>query len=369
MKISIIWVASAVLFFAAGVGAVEDTAGPVAGLVEALSDQDLQRLVNEVLAQNPKVAVASAEARAAGHRAPQLRSLPDPTVGLTWFPLSPQTRVGPQRATLSIAQRLPWFGNLELEEQAAVMDAVAAETRVEGLKLALVTDVRELYAELLYEDSEESLIRQERDTLERYEELARARYETGAGLAQEVVKLQAEIAMTESRRLQREENRAHLIVASNALCDRPGDTPVRRGPGETPYAGLLDRDSLRLRAREARPEMATVEADIQAAETRVEMADRRSRPALTFGLTYGWVDRRDDAAGRLNPPEGNGDDILGLSVGTTVPLWGEANAAGTDEAVERRMASSEKKRVILTDIEGGLGMEKRSVPFNTLIRD
>ncbi len=363
MRKKIIWAASSVLFFAAVVGAVDDTVGPVAGLVEALSDQDLQRLVNEVLARNPKVAVASAEARAAAFQAPRLRSLPDPTVGLTWFLLSPQTRVGPQRATLSLAQRIPWFGNLELEEQVAVLDAAGAEARVEGLRLALVTEVRELYGELLYEDFEEKLIRHERETLERYEELARARYETGVGLAQAVVKLQAEIAMTEARRLQKDENRVHLIVAINALRDLPGDTPVRRGPGETPYAVPLDRDSLRSRALAARPEVAIADVDIEAAEMRIQVADRKSRPALTVGLTYGWVDRRDDAAGRLNPPEGNGDDILGLSVGTTVPLWGEANAAWTEEAVERRMASSEKKRAILADIEGGLGDHLRRIPL------
>jgi len=228
-----------------------------------------------------------------------------------------------------VAQRIPWFGNLELEEQVAVLDAAGAEARVEGLRLALVTEVRELYGELLYEDFEEKLIRHERETLERYEELARARYETGAGLAQAVVKLQAEIAMTEARRLQKDENRVHLIVAINALRDLPGDTPVRRGPGETLYAGPLDRDSLRSRALAARPEVATADVDIEAAEMRIQVADRKSRPALTVGLTYGWVDRRDDAAGRLNPPEGNGDDILGLSVGTSVPLWGEANDAWT----------------------------------------
>ncbi len=355
MKILRVCAASVVLFCAAPTGAIDDISGPVAGLVKALSDQDLQRLVNEVLVRNPRVAVASAEARAAAFRAPRLRSLSDPTVGLTWFLLSPQTRVGPQRATLSVAQRLPWFGNLDLEEQAAVLDAVVAEGRVEGFKLALVTDVRELYGELLYEDSEESLIQQEREALERYEELARARYETGAGLAQEVVKLQAEIGMTEARRLKLDQNRAQLIAAINILRDLPGDTPVLRGPGESPYAGPLDRDSLRSRARAARPEVGSADVDIEAAEMRIQLADRRSYPALTIGLTYGWVDRRDDAAGRLIPPEGNGDDILGLSVGTTVPLWNEANAAGTDEAVERRMASYERKRVILADIEGGLG--------------
>ena len=54
-----------------------------------------------------------------------------------------------------------------------VLDAAVAQGRVETLKLQLVTVTRELYRDLLYEDIEEILIRQERETLERYEELAR----------------------------------------------------------------------------------------------------------------------------------------------------------------------------------------------------
>ena len=68
MRKQIIWVASAVLFFAAVVGAGDKVPGPVSGLVYALSDGDLQHLVNETLARNPKMAVATAEARVEGIR-------------------------------------------------------------------------------------------------------------------------------------------------------------------------------------------------------------------------------------------------------------------------------------------------------------
>lgn len=357
------WAVLAVLVCTPVVEAVEEADGTIDVLLRTVSDQELQHLIDEVLARNPRVAVALAEARAVTHKAPRVRSLPDPTVGLTWFLLSPQTRVGPQKANLVVAQRFPWFGKLDLEEQAAVLDAVVAQGRVETLKLKLVTATRELYRDLLYEDSEVVLIRQERETLERYEELARSRYGTGVGLAQEIVKLQAEIALTEARRLQREQIRAHLIVAINTLRDLPGSTQIQRGPGETIFEGPLDIDVLRSRSVALRPEVGAANAEIDAAGMRVELAGQKSRPDLTFGLTYGWVDRRDDAAGRLNPPEGNGDDILGLSFRTSIPVWRGALNAGTEETIERQMASSEMKRVVLGEIEGGLGDALRRIPL------
>lgn len=357
------WTVSMVLCFLAPLEAVDQTQGPVSQLVQSLSDRELQRLVHEVLARNPRVAIARAEARASALKAPQISSLPDPMIGLTWFLLSPQTRVGPQKANLTVAQRFPWFGTLDLEEKAAVLDAAVAQARVETLKLELVTVTRELYRNVLYEDSEELVIRKERDSLERYEELARARYETGVGLAQEIVKLQAEIALTENRRLQREQIRAQLIVAINTLRDLPGTTPVRRGRGELMYEGPLDLDGLRSRAVAFRPEVGAADAEIDAAEMRITLAGQKSRPDLTFGLTYGWVDRRDDAAGRLQPPEANGDDILGISFGANIPLWTGSLEAATQEMVERKMASAEMKRAILGEIEGGLVNALRTIPL------
>ena len=79
----IIWAAVAVLACSVTIEAVEQHPGTVASLVRSVSDLELQRLINEVLARNPEVAAASARARAVVQTAPRVRSLPDPTVGLT----------------------------------------------------------------------------------------------------------------------------------------------------------------------------------------------------------------------------------------------------------------------------------------------
>ncbi len=79
-------------------------------IVASVSDIKLRLLLDEVLERNPRLARLTAEAAAAAQRAPQVAALPDPTASLTWFLLSPQTRVGPLQATVNISQSLPWFG-------------------------------------------------------------------------------------------------------------------------------------------------------------------------------------------------------------------------------------------------------------------
>gem|GEM_PF-3901432 len=69
---------------------------------------------------------------------------------------------------------------------------------------------------------------------------------------------------------------------------------------------------------------------------------------------YGEGDREDDA-GRANPPEGNGDDILGLSASINLPIWSQRIDAGIEEAVERRRAAEASRRGVVAEIERSLG--------------
>jgi outer membrane protein TolC len=115
-------------------------------------DDATAALAAEVLERNPNVARARAQAVAAELRAPQLRSLDDPMAALTLFLLPPETRVGPQRFTVSVSQKLPWFGKLALREQAALYRAAAARAELEAERLRVLTEARGRLAELWFLD-------------------------------------------------------------------------------------------------------------------------------------------------------------------------------------------------------------------------
>lgn len=332
-------------------------------IVKGLEDRDLERLASEVLARNPRLAVLTAKARSADQRAPQVRSLPDPTTSLTLFLLQPQTRVGPQQASVGFSQRFPWFGKLKLKEQAALLEATASWTRIESLRLDLVTKTRALYLELQYLDHEERIVTEDQTTLEHYEELAQARYSSGVGIAQAVIKIQAEITRARTRLLDLQERRVALIAEINALRDRTEGTPVPLGVTVPEIEPLPSFDNIRERALTARPELAEAQALIDAATTRVELSKKDYRPDFTVGLNYALVGKRDDTAGQLNPPEGNGDDILGLSGGVNLPIWREKLAAGVEEAVQQRLAAEHSRKAIISEIDGDLADLARRIPL------
>lgn len=328
---------------------------PSAVLLSTLQPAALRELAGEVLERNPSVARSRRRAAAAAARAPQVRALPDPIAALNLFVLPPETRVGPQELSVSIRQKLPWFGKLALREQAALYAAAAAEAEVEKLRLEMLTETRRLAYELAFIDAHEAILTAERSALVRYEKTAQARYAAGIGLQQEIVRIQAQITRTDTRLLEISERRSALKAAVNTLRDRPADEPI--GVLELPKSRepVFDRAALRRDATLRRPELAAADARIAAGGALIELAEKNFRPDITLGLSYTTVGRRNDAPGRLNPPSDNGDDILALSGSLNLPVRRRKLEAGVEEAQATRWAAEEDKRRILAQIEGSIG--------------
>jgi outer membrane protein TolC len=329
-----------------------DAAGRV---VDAIEDPAVRELVRESLARNPTVATAAAVARASLQQAPQAKALPDPVVGVTGYLSSPETRVGPQRLMATLSQRLPWSGKRSLREQAALRQAHALVADVGARRLDLVTEVRRLSYEIAYLDASRRVVETDRDTLIHYEQLARARYASGVGIEQSVIKLHAEITKDDNRLLDIAARRATLVAALNALRDRPQGTLVAEIalPHATKVAPPLA--VLRARALDARPELDAAQADVARADALVELARKDYKPDFTVGVTYGLVTGRTDlGAGLLLPPD-NGKDVFGISLSLNLPIKHGRLDASLEAAAERRLAAVERKRDVRTVIDRALG--------------
>lgn len=328
---------------------------PVASIVASMPQDSLKSIAVEVLERNPSIAATKARALAAAEVPAQVGSLPDPTIGITPYLQSPETRVGPQQAMTTLGQRIPWPGKLSLRAQAARYGADAAWKEVEARRLTILTDLRVLLYELRFLDEWAEVVRVDRSTLDHYETLARTRYAAGIGLEQSVIKIQAEITKDDNRLLDLAMRRATVVSKINALRDRPPFTPVE--PVSMPEVRELDQVMTiwREAALAFRPELERADAEIAQAATRVELAQKEYRPDFNFGLSYTLVGSRNDAAGIAMPPEGNGDDVLALTAGINLPIWRDRLDAGVEEALRRRQAAEESKRSIIAGIDGMLG--------------
>lgn len=337
--------------------AVADPSDPADDIVRSL-DPALRAVVDDVLERSPELAVSRARIDALGHVPAQAGALPDPMASATAFALPPETRVGPQRLSLGARQRIPWPERRRLATERAELDVERAEAGLAAERLRLVTRVRELWAELAFLDAQAEILDDQRRHLELHEEAARARYAAGTGPASGPIRLQAETTRLQTERLAIEDRRAGLLAELSALRDRSYAEPAGdlepslddpsaedlESPLATPVAALVDR------AFERRPEMTAANLGRDLATVGVAVAETSDKPDFELGVAWTFVEPREDSAGRMNPPEGNGDDVLAITAGVNLPIrraWREAQVA---EAAAREVGAGAEVRATAVSI-------------------
>jgi len=302
-------------------------------------DDQLRELIETALAENPRLVSAWSQTRSSFQQVPQARSLPDPLVSYRYFAETPETRVGPQEHMLEVSQAVPWGGKRRLQAERAESAAASRTWEAEDLERQVVADLKRTYFEAAYLQEALRVNAEERDLLQRFESIALKRYSTGQGIQQNVVKVQTEISRLEDRRTELGER---LDVVSRRLSERIGrpEAALTLVPIELPFPDLgFVRGELEQVAVSEHPRVHAVEQRIAGDQAWSERRKLESRPDFRFGVGYTAVGRREDLAGRTNPPEGNGDDILGLTVGINIPLHRKRIHAGVAEALESERAN------------------------------
>ena len=322
--------------------AAQGASQPDEGLDFYAAAPDLRAYVSEALERNPTAFGSLARYRAARQRVPQVTALPDPVVNFTQALRSVETRVGPQLNSVTLSQTFPWFGTLELRGRVALLEATALFHRYQAIQRDIVADVKEAYYDLAYVDAALDLAREEQSLLEHYETLARARYATGEGLQQAVIRLQAEIARAIDRRYLLERQRAALAAHLNTALDRPAEQPV---PPVSPLvrpAVEVDREELYRLGERSRHELRAAATLIEGSERSVELARKDARPGFTASVGVTNVGRRYDP-GRLPPLADDGRNAVTVSLGVSLPLWGSKYRAGIEQAAHELRAHTRNR--------------------------
>ncbi len=330
--------------------------GPADRIVAGIPDADLRALLLDVLDRNPEVAALTARIAAASQRTVSVRKLPDPQAEVTAFALPPETRVGPQRFAARLSQQLPGGGKRGIRETVAGFDRQELSAQLQALRLALISEARRLMVEMGYLDEARRVLSDDHATLGNFEELARSRYASGAGLQMDAIRLQTEMTRLEARQAELDERRAGIAAELNRLRERPGAS-IGCSPEPPIRSAELDWTRLRLTALASRPELEADAARIQRSAGMTELATRDRSPDFSVGLTYAYVDKRTD----VDVP-GNGRDVLGISGGVTIPLWTTATNAKVEATTQLRLADEASRRTTIAGIERELEALEGRIP-------
>jgi cobalt-zinc-cadmium efflux system outer membrane protein len=323
------------------------------GLDYYISDPLLEEFIRGAIDANPHFRAMLSEYRAAIQKIPQVTALPDPMLTFTQFIRSPETRVGPQTHSLTISQRFPWFGKLDLQGKIAVREASARYEQYRAYERQLAARVKDAFYELGYLDRSIEIAGEEQLVLEYYEQLAETRYATGGGLQHEVIKVQTEITKILDRLEILSEQRDTVVSRLNTLRSRRPEEPIPPprpvGPAELPTF-MLDLERLYGMGEANRPELRAALDAIEGDELGVELSRKDYWPDVTVSAGLINVDGREDLSGRALPPPDNGKNAYNFSVGINIPIRRDKYRAAELAAGERVIAGRDRYDAIADEM-------------------
>ncbi len=294
--------------------------------------------LSEYLAQaalkNPELEAAFYRWKAALEKVSQVKALPDPRFTFGYFIRSIETRTGPQRARLGIAQTFPWFDKLNLKGDMAMQEANAARAQYDAIKLKIFYEVRDAYYEYAYLAKAIEITRENIGLLGYLENVARARYSAGAIPYADVLRTQVELGKLEDRLRTLMDLRKPIMARLNAAMNMPVDTELPWPPDIPVMLISLTDEELFEQLPEYNPQIKRYEYLEAKEKAGIDLAQKEFLPDVTFGLETIVTDPA------LNPmtPD-SGEDPVIASVSINIPLWLGKRRAAVREATVRRLSA------------------------------
>lgn len=287
---------------------------------------------------NPGLEAAWLHWRAALEKAPQAQALPDPRLTYRYYLRRVETRVGPQRQGIGLAQTFPWFGKRKLRGNVALESANAVGQQYETEKLKLFYRVKDAYYECYYLSRSIAVVRENCELLKRMEAVARTQYKTGMAQHADVIRAQVELGKLEVRLGTLTDLRKPFAARLNAALNRSPDAEIH-WPETIAEERLADSDSVILsRLPEANPQLIGLAHEIQQQRHAIDLAKKEYYPDITLGMDY-----IDTADARMGGIARSGRDPLVAMFSINLPLWHGKYAARVREAKARHQAASRTK--------------------------
>lgn len=251
---------------------------------------DLASLLREAEEKNPSIAAAGSRVSAAEAVPAQAEAYPDPLAGVTYqnesFTHITFGETEDSFLAFSWSQEVPYPGKRRLAGDVARGEVAMARRRADRIRRELSSEIKRVYAEIYRVDRTTSILTESRELLLSYLATARARYATGEGILENVLKAQTEITRLDAGLERLGQERLSAEAELKALVGRTGGEPL--GPARTlpETAGMSDVAVLQREAAELSPEVLELKAAVQREEARVDLARKQLKPDLVWGTSY-----------------------------------------------------------------------------------
>jgi len=305
----------------------------------------LDALVSEALAQNSGVQSALHAYQAKRHRAPQQKSLPDPTVGVGWMgnitPFSVQTGDPSSYRSVQAMQEIPFPGKLALRGDVATQEAKAAWWEYEASRRQVVAQVKTAYYEYFFLSKAIAITQENKDLLDKLSHIAENRYRVGMGIQQDVLKSQTELSLLLKQLIVLEQSRNTAGARINTLLSRDPETPLGAPYEVKPAVLAYSLDELYRLAAENEPGLRREKQMVVRNQRAIALAHKDYLP--DFGVGYMYQQRP------MMP------DMNGFTFTVNVPVFYKTKQREAErEATEELLASKKAQDNRSNDVNFGV---------------
>lgn len=272
---------------------------------------------------------------------PQVNTLPDPKIAFGYFIQPVETRVGPQRAKISVDQLFPWFGQYKANEDVATEKAKAKYEVFNEARSKLFFDVKSTYYDLYFIRKAVDITLENLDILNTFKQLSLIRIEAGMSSTVDQLRIDMEFADLENQLALLRDQLLYQRVAFNKLLNVDRNNPVI-------FPDTLQSADLQLSQSEIldsilrnNHQLTKLDYEFAALENKEIAARKTGSPKINIGFDYIFVGKSENPG--LDPGISGKDAIVFPRIGLTVPLFRKKYKAMVQEAVYLQQAVTEQK--------------------------
>jgi outer membrane protein TolC len=332
-----------ILFLAVPYGySAASPASDAVGGVAASGRVTLDELVEIGLKSNPGIKAKRLAWKSTIEKYPQARALEDPVLSYTEAFSEIETRLGPNKRSIMLSQKLPFPGKFRLKGEIVNKEVEIARVALDRAARDLVLDIKKAYFELYYLDKAGEFAQERIKVFEHFSRAEMNNYSVGVTRFSDVVSAETRYADAEYDLILFTELRSAAASTLNTLLNR--DPEERVALVEAP---AIEEDRIELkelyRLIEGHESILVADHIIERDGLKEKLSKFTSRPNFMLGLKY--IEIGDPVMPGL---EDGGKDAVAITLGMSIPLWSGKNRAAREEASLTK-AKSERERIALSN--------------------
>jgi outer membrane protein, heavy metal efflux system len=281
--------------------------------------ESLDYYLKEVLNSAPQIVAKRIEIDMMKTRVKQAGILPDPNLMVGGFISPVETKLGPQKAKVSISQQLPWFGSLRLEKE-------WSETEVSMKRQEFKETINSVWYQMIViwiEGVEKKLlcvkVDENNDILEQQLQIMQQKYEQGLVSMTDLLKLEIQ--------LERNSTQKQLLVDDlDFLSERFYALLGQERGDDIEFWAAFDSSFLDQHQAGQNPRSQWYKQKIDSIDKKQAIIKKQNNPSIVLSLDYLFI----GAVEGLDMSD-NGRDSLMPMLGISVPIHIQKNKARVEE--------------------------------------